>query len=164
VGGSGTNVCLGLRKANEILFGAGSHTQSGTRRYIVILTDGDNTMPTDGNSNANDLNHSEYTAYGFAAQARMGAGIDTEAEMVVEQNASLSRVCDNIKAVKLSNGNDAIHVYTIALGKDVDANKPLLESCASDPSKDYFDAPSKDTLSAAFKAIGTSLSKIRLTR
>ena len=42
-GGSGTNVCLGLRKANEVLFGPGAHTASSTRRYIVLLSDGDNT-------------------------------------------------------------------------------------------------------------------------
>lgn len=41
-GGSGTNVCLGLRKANEVLLGPGAHTASSTRRYIVLLSDGDN--------------------------------------------------------------------------------------------------------------------------
>jgi hypothetical protein len=42
-GGTGTNVCLGLYEANAILFGAGHSTASNTRRYIVILSDGDNT-------------------------------------------------------------------------------------------------------------------------
>lgn len=42
-GGTGTNVCLGLYEAKSILFGAGSSTASNTRRYLVILSDGDNT-------------------------------------------------------------------------------------------------------------------------
>jgi hypothetical protein len=43
LGGSGTNTCMGLRKGNEILFGAGSHTEANTLRFVVILADGDNT-------------------------------------------------------------------------------------------------------------------------
>jgi len=41
-GGSGTNVCNGVYKANEILFGAGHHTVSNALHIVVILTDGDN--------------------------------------------------------------------------------------------------------------------------
>lgn len=42
-GGTGTNVCLGLYKSQEVLFGAGSHTEPNTLRFVVILSDGDNT-------------------------------------------------------------------------------------------------------------------------
>ncbi len=40
--GSGTNVCLGLKKANDVIMGPGHHTAPNTLRFIVILTDGDN--------------------------------------------------------------------------------------------------------------------------
>jgi hypothetical protein len=43
LGGSGTNVCGGLDKAAEVLYGPGSHAATNTIRVIVILTDGDNT-------------------------------------------------------------------------------------------------------------------------
>jgi hypothetical protein len=43
VGGSGTNVCLGLNEANEILYGVGHHTVSNMLKIVVILSDGDNT-------------------------------------------------------------------------------------------------------------------------
>jgi hypothetical protein len=43
VGGTGTNVCGGLKKVDDILFGTGHSTASNTRRYIILLTDGDNT-------------------------------------------------------------------------------------------------------------------------
>jgi hypothetical protein len=40
--GSGTNVCSGLYKGNEVLFGTGSQTASNTKHYIILLSDGDN--------------------------------------------------------------------------------------------------------------------------
>jgi len=43
LGGTGTNVCLGLSKANEVLFGPGYHTVSNSLHIVVILSDGDNT-------------------------------------------------------------------------------------------------------------------------
>jgi Flp pilus assembly protein TadG len=43
VGGTGTNICNGLLQADSILFGTGHSTASNTRRYVIILSDGDNT-------------------------------------------------------------------------------------------------------------------------
>ena len=41
-GGSGTNICLGLHKSNEVIFGANAHTEASTLRYVLLLSDGDN--------------------------------------------------------------------------------------------------------------------------
>src|SRR3972149_10344277 len=41
-GGSGTNVCLGMLKGQEILFGPNGQTASNTERVLVLLSDGDN--------------------------------------------------------------------------------------------------------------------------
>jgi hypothetical protein len=43
LGGTGTNVCLGMSNANGILFGAGHHTVSNALHIVVLLSDGDNT-------------------------------------------------------------------------------------------------------------------------
>ena len=43
VGGTGTNVCLGMLKGQETLFGPSSQTASNTMKILVILSDGDNT-------------------------------------------------------------------------------------------------------------------------
>jgi hypothetical protein len=43
LGGSGTNICGGIDKAAEVLYGTGSHTASNTIRNIIILSDGDST-------------------------------------------------------------------------------------------------------------------------
>jgi len=53
VGGTGTNNCLGLYEANEILYGVGHHTVSNMLKIVVILSDGDNTY------NANSYSASE---------------------------------------------------------------------------------------------------------
>ena len=50
--GSGTNQCLALKKAGETLFGSGSQTEPETRRYIILLTDGNNVY------NATEVNQS----------------------------------------------------------------------------------------------------------
>jgi hypothetical protein len=42
-GGTGTNVCLGMYKGEEILFGPHGQTASNTLKILVLLTDGDNT-------------------------------------------------------------------------------------------------------------------------
>jgi hypothetical protein len=43
LGGTGTNVCLGMLRGQEILFGSNGQTASDTLRFLVILSDGDNT-------------------------------------------------------------------------------------------------------------------------
>jgi hypothetical protein len=53
LGGTGTNNCLGLLKANEVLFGPGHHTVSNSLHIVVILSDGDNTY------NANSYSSSQ---------------------------------------------------------------------------------------------------------
>ena len=43
-GGSGTNVCAGLLKGYEILEGPANHSsEDNSRRYLILLSDGDNT-------------------------------------------------------------------------------------------------------------------------
>jgi Putative Flp pilus-assembly TadE/G-like len=42
-GGTGTNICLGMLKGQEVLFGPNGQTASNTMRFLVILSDGDNT-------------------------------------------------------------------------------------------------------------------------
>jgi hypothetical protein len=42
VGGSGTNLCSGIYMGYQILTGTGHHTLTNTRKYMVVLSDGDN--------------------------------------------------------------------------------------------------------------------------
>ena len=136
-------------------------------KVLIILTDGDNTMPRDSVDSSMNINGgSEYTAYGFASQERLGPGIDTTWEMENKQNELLGDVCDNIKAVKKPGGEDAISIYTITFGNEVDTGdiRSTMVGCASDPAKNYFDARTGAQLQSAFEEIATELSKIRLVQ
>lgn len=68
-------------------------------------------------------------------------------------------ICSNIK----SSGVD-ITIYTIAFGVTDPTIKNILQTCASSPTANYFDATNASQLTAAFKNIGQSLSKLRLNR
>lgn len=43
IGGTGTNVCNGIMMGNDVLFGAGHHTEDEARHFFILLSDGDNT-------------------------------------------------------------------------------------------------------------------------
>ena len=67
-----------------------------------------------------------------------------------------SELCANIKAQK-------IEIFTIAFQVTDDSVKSMLEGCAS-PGGAYYDAIDAHQLKAAFNDIGSSLTKIRLTK
>jgi len=50
-GGTGTNICLGLLKGEEIMFGPNGQEGSDVRRYLILLSDGDNTYNNDAYGN-----------------------------------------------------------------------------------------------------------------
>jgi Flp pilus assembly protein TadG len=157
--------------------GAVSDTNQDYVKAIVLMTDGANTETSESNS----LNSTQYTAYGFGAQQRMGAGINTASEVQSEIDNSMTRVCNNIKALQETDpqtGKQVSHVrlYTIAFGTDVSTSQQnLLCNCAGDadqdaqpnttcPKKRYFYAPSGDELQTAFQVIATDLANLRISK
>ncbi len=71
-------------------------------------------------------------------------------------NKKLRKICKDVK-------DDDIEVFTVSFMVASPSIKNLLVQCASDKDK-YFDAGNSAQLSAAFKAIGDSLSAIRITQ
>ena len=116
-------------------------------KALVLMTDGDNTMP-----GQNSINGSDYTAYGYAYQARLGAGIDTVGEIEAEQDLATARICQRIKDAE-------IRFYTIALMVSTNATKNMLRACATDPSL-YFESPTADELRLVFQNIAQDLSNL----
>ena len=113
-------------------------------KAIVVMTDGDNTMPS-----------SNYTAYGTLSEGNLGTTSSSAA--VAEMNSRLSAVCSAMK-------NAGINVYTITFGSGVSStSKSLMRSCASQ-SDFYFNAEDGVDLSSVFTAIGDSLSNLRVSR
>lgn len=132
-------------------------------KAIVLMTDGDNTMPSQNSS----LNGSQYTAYGYAKQERMGTGIDTSSEMATEMDASLTRTCNNIKAIHDSEGAERIKIFTIGFQISNQDTLDLLQDCASEATEPdeqyYFNATDNAALTSAFNQIATQLSNLRIS-
>ncbi len=113
-------------------------------KAIVIMTDGDNTMPS-----------SSYTAYGTLSEGNLGTTSSSTA--VSEMNSRLSTVCSSMK-------NAGIDVYTITFGSGVSSSsKTLMRNCATQVDF-YFNAEDGADLSSVFTAIGDSLSSLRVSR
>ena len=120
------------------------------RKVLIIMTDGENTMPYQST-----MNNSRYTAFGYVRQGRLGTTTSTGAA-ADELDDMLLEVCDNAK------DNDVL-VYTIGFAINSSNVQSLLNDCASEDDN-YFNSPSASALQSAFGAIATDLSNLRLTK
>lgn len=116
-----------------------------SQKAVIIMTDGENTM-----------SQSIYTAYGYMSEGHLGTTTSsTTARNTL--NTKTAAVCNSMK----SNG---ILIYTIVFGNgSTTSAKNLMKACASEEDF-YFFSPSLTELSGAFKAIGDSLSKLRVSK
>jgi len=112
-------------------------------KAAVIMTDGENTMSSD-----------IYTAYGWLADKKLGTSNSLTA--VTALNTRLTTTCTAMK-------NAGVTVYTIAFDNPGTSVQNLLRGCASQNAF-YFNSPTTADLQAAFKAIGDSLSNLRVSR
>ncbi|QQR69586.1 MAG: pilus assembly protein [Alphaproteobacteria bacterium] len=112
-------------------------------KAAVIMTDGENTMSS-----------SVFTAYGWLSQGLLGTTSSSTA--VTKLNQRLTTVCNAMKSKN-------IQVYTIAFGNPGTSIKNLLKSCATQ-SDYYFNSPTETELNDAFRAIGDSLSNLRVSK
>jgi len=116
-----------------------------SQKAVILMTDGENTMSS-----------SIFTAYGYLHDGHLGTTSST-ATARATLNAKTTAVCNAMKA-------QGILIYTIVFGNgSTTAAKDLMKACASEEDF-YFFSPSQGALSAAFKAIGDSLSKLRVSK
>lgn len=115
-----------------------------SQKAVILMTDGTNTMSSD-----------IYTAYGWLDDGNLGTTSSSTA--VTKLNQKTTTVCNAMKA-------NGILIYTIVFGNGSSTSaKNLMKACASEEDY-YFFSPSQGALSAAFKAIGDSLSKLRVSK
>ncbi len=130
-------------------------------KYIIVLTDGNNTYP-----NQSTLNQSQYTAWGYEKSGRIFEGT-SKTSLVAAMDEHTATTCENIKAIIDADNEPAYKIFTIAYDvADGSSVKGLLHGCAStkkDGSKYYYDV-SGDALAAAMQAIGNEISDLRLSR
>jgi Flp pilus assembly protein TadG len=151
-------------------------------KVIVVMTDGENTY-----SSRSNPNRSEFGAFGYG-QVRNGTGSGTKPGRIFDATTKTTKSADGTRYVQAMDettaticenakndgrhpdGTDGILIFTIAFDvKDGSPVKKLLQDCASygiaDPTaKLYYDAQSKEQLTAAFGSITEEISSLRIAR
>ena len=135
-----------------------------TIKILVLLTDGANNVG--GGSNSNGHNHSEFSAYGFAASGWLGATNGLETRLALDTKTAT--LCNNIKGDKaLTSSDHYIYVYTISFQVADAAARTLLQSCATPPgdclgSQCYFDSPTVAAIQDVFANIALGINQLRV--
>jgi hypothetical protein len=129
------------------------YTEPLMDKVVIILTDGENNFYDHPNVGTFG---SDYTAYLRLQQQGIGAGIDTQAEGTAAINSQFSQTCAAMKV-------EGIIIYTITFQVGNNAIRDVYRNCATTPAY-YFDSPNTSDLSAIFKAIGDSLSNLRISK
>jgi len=152
-----TNIPIGLMWGWHVLspnlpFGDGvAYSDADTKKFIVLLTDGDNVY-----GSSNNPSNSLYTALGYAWQSRL-AGIDVGTSSGNRQTVMDNRLgvlCTNIK-------NAGVTIFAVRI--DVSGAAPAsLSGCASSEDK-FYDIDSNG-LSEAFQNIAGSIGKLRIAQ
>ncbi len=112
-------------------------------KAVIVMTDGDNVISNDSRG-----------AYWYLNNGKLGTTNQSSAE--AQLDTRLGQVCTSMK-------NNNIIVYTISFGSISTSSQTMLRNCASQ-SDFYFPSPDSATLSEAFKAIGDSLSSLRVSK
>jgi hypothetical protein len=140
-----------------------SYTDSTTVKILVLLTDGANSVTA-----TNNLNKSEYSAYGYAASGWLGATDGSQMRQVLD--AKTAALCTNIKGDKsLVAADHYIYVYTVSYNVTDRAAQTLLQNCAT-PRTDclggqcYFDSSSVSSLQDIFASVALEINQLRLAR
>ena len=129
-------------------------------KALVIMTDGNNewysydTVPSDNYASNMTIYAGDMTAYSRPENGKLGTTNKTTATNIL--NTNFSNLCTTMK-------NQGIIIYTITFNLSDTTVQNLWRSCASNPSF-YFNSPDTATLTAAFHAIGDSLSNLRISK
>lgn len=154
--GSGTNVAEGLAWGTRVLSPNEPFTQgdpfdeAGTKKVVVLLTDGENVVFGASNS----FNRSDYGAYGYLASNRFdGATAQGTAARKVD-----SWVLGNCTMLK----DRDVDIYTVVLQADTAANRALYSACATTPDSYY---PTNDVgrLREVFQKIANQVAALHFT-
>lgn len=115
-------------------------------KAVVMMTDGQNNIVS-----------GHYSAYGVPTWGRLGT--TSTSGIKAEINDRMLDTCDLVK-------DEGVIIYTITFDTEGSSNQAVrdtYEACATSPGH-YFNSPGEDQLTAAFIAIGTQLSNLRLAK
>jgi Flp pilus assembly protein TadG len=134
-----------------------AYDADGNKKIIILMTDGENTYYPNSK-----VIKSWYGDWGYIFKNHIGSTSTTASVLTGLMNDRTKLACANAKAAP----NNVV-IYTV--GFDINAGTvsnpsaalDLLQTCASDLSK-YFNASDSAALSAAFTAIGNSITELRI--
>ncbi|WP_244475983.1 TadE/TadG family type IV pilus assembly protein [Methylobacterium sp. Leaf93] len=151
-----TNIAMGLVWGWHLLspnapFAEGvPYDDKNTRKFVVLMTDGQNTSYVGSSANA-----SIYSGLGFIWQNRIGTTSTNTTTRTNAMNARLSTLCSNMK-------NAGITIFTVRV-EVTEGTSDILRNCATSTDK-FYDVQNSATLTDAFKAIGSQMSELRISR
>jgi Flp pilus assembly protein TadG len=151
-----TNVAIGLAWGWHVLSPTGPlvkgapYSDTTTRKFAVVMTDGQNTSGYRNNSNA-----SIYSGIGYIWANRLGTTSNDAGERTRAIDARLSLLCSNMKKA-------GIQIFTVRVEVD-EGTSDLLRDCATNPSM-FYDVTDSGNLTATFRAIGAQISELRISR
>ncbi|MGF1649495.1 MAG: hypothetical protein ACFCUN_03500 [Hyphomicrobiaceae bacterium] len=116
------------------------------RKYLVIMTDGENTYQRHSNQNL-----SMYGAFGYLSKARL-----SQSNPVSTMNSRTLAACENAKAA-------GITIFTVAFAEAAASSsaRNLMRNCASGPGNALL-ATDGEGLKRAFEDIGREISQLRI--
>jgi hypothetical protein len=121
-----------------------------TRKFAVVMTDGQNTSGYRNNSN-----ESIYSGIGYIWANRLGTTSQDAATRTRAIDGRLALLCTNMKAA-------GIQIFTVRV-EVTEGTSDLLRDCATNPSM-FYDVSDSGNLTATFRAIGAQISELRISR
>jgi Flp pilus assembly protein TadG len=157
-----TNIPIGLMwgwhtiSPNAPFADGASYSDKDTKKFVVLLTDGDNT-----NTVSSNPNKSAYTAYGYLWQKRM---MGKDGKTLLDEDSTADQRSDAMDArmevACQAMKDQKITIYTVRIDVSGSASTAL-KNCASSADK-FFDIDSSG-LSDAFANIAGSIGRLRIT-
>ncbi|MBK9083049.1 MAG: pilus assembly protein [Rhizobiales bacterium] len=128
------------------------------QKVVVLMSDGKNEIAENGRNSSGDISgspiYSDFSAYGYLRYGRFPD--ETFSGGVAYLDDRLRTACANAKA-------KGVMIYTVLFRETDPTAVNNLRACASAPDKAFTAANGAD-LAAAFGAIGSSISKLRLVK
>lgn len=151
-----TNIPLGLMWGWHLLspnapFADGRpYGAEKSKKIVVLMTDGENTMGSTSNNNA-----SLYNSLGYIWQNRLGITSGSTAQRKAAMDGRLTTLCANMKA-------QDIVIYTVRV-EVTSGDSSVLRGCASSNDK-FYDVQDASQLNAVFNAIAGSIENLRILK
>lgn len=151
-----TNIATGLMWGWHVLspnapFSDGAlYTDEKTRKYVVLMTDGQNQSAP-----SNSDNQSYYSGIGFIWNNRIGTTSYDNATRTKYMDARTAQLCTNMKSA-------GIQIFTVRV-EVTDGTSDMLRNCATTPDM-FYDVKNSSALNDVFASIGSQINELRIAK